>query len=538
MLKVSVVVIGGGATGVGILRDLSMRGVKTLLVEQRDLAYGTSSRFHGLLHSGGRYAVKDAESARECIEENMILRRVAKHCVEETEGFFVRLPEDDEAYEKEWVVACKAAGIDVNPISPEEALRLEPNINPRAVSVYRIPDSAVDGFRLVWQNAASARKYGGEVRTYTEVIGIEQSNGQVVGVKVKNTVTGEVESIQCDYVVNAAGSWVGQVAGLAGLDVHVQPDRGVLIAFNHRITTRVVNRLRKPSDGDIFVPHGSITILGTTSSPAERPDDTIPHTSEVIKLLDIGRALFTDIDEYRILRAFAGTRPLYSADPTAAGRAASRNFTIIDHSESGLQGMATIVGGKFTTYRMMGEKMADFVCKHLNVNKPCRTAIEPLVDEVPANVKQKARQYFPAYGVDLAISRLGPEKFNDVLNSIEKDTTKKQLVCECELVTLAEVEAATAENTSFSMDDVRRKTRMGMGTCQGAFCAFRGVSTFVANDMTKGKSASELTKDFLQSRWNGIRPILWGKQLREAELMRGIYDATLNINGAVKTCEK
>lgn len=75
-------VIGGGATGVGILRDLSMRGVDALLIERDDLGYGTSSRYHGLLHSGGRYAVKDAEAARECIEENTILRRIGKHCVE------------------------------------------------------------------------------------------------------------------------------------------------------------------------------------------------------------------------------------------------------------------------------------------------------------------------------------------------------------------------------------------------------------------------------------------------------------------------
>lgn len=94
-----VVVIGGGATGAGTLRDLAMRGVKALLLEQRDLVHGTSSRFHGLLHSGARYAVKDAEAGRECIEENRILRRIGKHCVEETEGFFVRTPEDGAEFE-------------------------------------------------------------------------------------------------------------------------------------------------------------------------------------------------------------------------------------------------------------------------------------------------------------------------------------------------------------------------------------------------------------------------------------------------------
>ncbi|SMC40995.1 anaerobic glycerol-3-phosphate dehydrogenase subunit GlpA [Sporomusa malonica] len=531
-MQATVVVIGGGATGVGILRDLSMRGIKTILVEQKDLAYGTSSRFHGLLHSGGRYAVKDAESAQECIEENMILRKIARHSVEETEGFFVRLPEDDEAFEASWVAACAKVNIPAIPITPAEAKRLEPQLTSRAVSAYRVPDSAVDGFRLVWQNVISARKYGGQALTYTEVTAIDHVNNQVVGVKVKNTLTGQTDSIACDYIVNAAGSWVGQVAHLAGIEVNVKPDRGVLIAFNHRFTSRIVNRLRPPSDGDIFVPHGSITILGTTSSPASRPDDTIPRTAEVAELLKIGQPLFEDIYNYRILRTFAGTRPLYSADPGAAGRAASRNFTIIDHEKDGLKGMATIVGGKLTTYRLMAEKMADKVCAKLDVKAECRTAIEPMIDDAPAADIQAAKQFFPAYTVNRAASRLGP-KLAEVVKSMEANPAKRQLLCECEMVTLAEVEAMAADDTSYSLEDVRRKTRMGMGTCQGAFCGFRTVGVVAANDLITGKDAPKLVEDFLEARWNGIRPVLWGNQLREAELMRGIYAAALNIDGAV-----
>lgn len=532
-MQATVVVIGGGATGVGILRDLSMRGIKTVLVEQKDLAYGTSSRFHGLLHSGGRYAVKDAESAQECIEENTILRKVARYAVEETEGLFVRLPEDDEQFESSWVAACAKVGIPAIPITPAEANRLEPQLTRRIRSAYRVPDSAIDGFRLVWQNVMSARQYGGEVLTYTEVTAIEHVNNQVTGVKVRNTITGKTDSIACDYIVNAAGSWVGHVAHLAGVDVHVKPDRGVLVAFNHRFTSRIVNRLRPASDGDIFVPHGSITILGTTSSPAERPDDTIPRTAEVATLLKIGQPLFENIYNYRILRAFAGTRPLYSADPNAAGRSASRNFTIIDHEKDGLTGMATIVGGKLTTYRLMAEKMADRVCGKLGVDAACRTAVEPMIADASAADMAAAKRFFPAYSVNSAVSRLGA-KLNEVVKVMEDNPAKRQLLCECEMVTLAEVEAMAADPTSYTLEDVRRKTRIGMGTCQGAFCGFRGVGVAVANEFIPAQEAPNFIKDFLEARWNGIRPVLWGNQLREAELMRGIYGASLNIDGAVK----
>ena len=98
-----VIVIGGGITGAGTARDCAMRGLKVLLVERHDYSTGATGRNHGLLHSGARYAVTDHESATECIKENMILRKIARHCVEETEGLFITLPEDDLNFQSTFV---------------------------------------------------------------------------------------------------------------------------------------------------------------------------------------------------------------------------------------------------------------------------------------------------------------------------------------------------------------------------------------------------------------------------------------------------
>ena len=98
-----VIIIGGGATGAGIARDCSLRGIKALLLERSDISTGATGRNHGLLHSGARYAVTDHESAVECIRENMILRRIAAHCVEETDGLFITLPEDGLDYQARFV---------------------------------------------------------------------------------------------------------------------------------------------------------------------------------------------------------------------------------------------------------------------------------------------------------------------------------------------------------------------------------------------------------------------------------------------------
>ena len=528
--EATVVIIGGGATGAGILRDLSMRGVKAILLEQGGLAHGTSSRFHGLLHSGGRYAVGDNEAARECITENRILRRVGRECVEETEGFFVLTPQDDPAFVQGWVDACARAGIAAEQVDVAEARRLEPNLAPDIQAVYRVPDSCVDGFRLVWHNANAARKYGGELLTYHQVTAILQENGRITGVTARNTVTDEEVRIACAYVVNAAGSWSGQVAQLAGLDVRVAPDRGTLIAFNHRFTSRVINRLHKSSDGDIFVPHGSITILGTTSPPTDKPDSTTPSAAEVLRLLDIGTPLFPHIREYRILRAFAGTRPLYSPG-SKGGRSASRGFHIVDHAEEGLDGMASIFGGKLTTYRLMAEKLCDHVCEHLGVSAPCRTADEPMLEPASESTLQKAARYFPQ-GSQLPAHRLG-EAFAQVVDTMAAEAEpEQQVICECEMVSMAEIEFVARDPATYSLNDVRLRTRMGMGTCQGTFCSLRAIGALTERRVPLVLSPTTDVSQFLQERWKGLRPVCWDGQAKEIMLSRAIYAATMNLDGA------
>src|SRR5512139_1858326 len=122
-LQTEVLVIGGGSTGTGVLRDLALRGFQCILIERRDLAHGTTGRYHGLLHSGGRYVVKDPQAARECYEENLILRRIMPHCIEDTGGFFVLTPWDDPAYAPRFQEGCRQAGIPVEDVSIHQMLK-------------------------------------------------------------------------------------------------------------------------------------------------------------------------------------------------------------------------------------------------------------------------------------------------------------------------------------------------------------------------------------------------------------------------------
>ena len=162
-----VIIIGGGATGAGTARDCSLRGLKVLLLERSDISTGATGRNHGLLHSGARYAVTDHESAVECIRENMTLRKIASHCVEQTDGLFITLPEDGLDYQARFVEACRKAGIRAEVLDPDYARRLEPAANPALIGAVRVPDGAVDPFRLTSSNIIDAKAHGAEIRTYT-----------------------------------------------------------------------------------------------------------------------------------------------------------------------------------------------------------------------------------------------------------------------------------------------------------------------------------------------------------------------------------
>jgi glycerol-3-phosphate dehydrogenase len=160
LMETDVVVVGGGVTGVAVLRDLALRGVHAVLVERFDLGTGTSGRWHGLLHSGARYAVRDQESARECIEENTTLRRIAPHTIEDIGGLFVLLPGDDEAYAAQFVEGCRASGIPTEELSPAAAHRREPLLAPEVKLAYAVPDGGIDSWGLLRSMAADAAATG------------------------------------------------------------------------------------------------------------------------------------------------------------------------------------------------------------------------------------------------------------------------------------------------------------------------------------------------------------------------------------------
>jgi glycerol-3-phosphate dehydrogenase len=160
-----------------------MRGYSAVLVDRADLGQGTTGRFHGLLHSGGRYVVSDPLSATECAEENAIVTRIQPAAVETTGGYFVTCPGDDEEFADKFLAGAAATGVWAREVSVAEALRNEPRLNPGISRAIEVRDGTVDGWQLVWGAANSARQYGAQILTYHRVTKIETSGSAVTAVR-------------------------------------------------------------------------------------------------------------------------------------------------------------------------------------------------------------------------------------------------------------------------------------------------------------------------------------------------------------------
>ncbi|HEV2920459.1 MAG TPA: anaerobic glycerol-3-phosphate dehydrogenase subunit A, partial [Actinomycetota bacterium] len=505
-LETDVVVVGGGVTGVAVLRDLALRGVQAILVERFDLGTGTSGRWHGLLHSGARYAVRDQESARECIEENTTLRRIAPHTIEDIGGLFVLLPGDDEAYAGQFVEGCRASGIPTEELSAAAAHRREPLLAPDVKLAFAVPDGGIDSWGLLRSMAADAEARGCQVLVRHPIVGVERTGDRITAVRVHDAVAGQDRTIGCQWVVNAAGAWAGEVGRMAGVPLTMIAGKGVMVVMASRYVRGVVNACRKPADGDIIVPQHEVAILGTTSEQVPSPDDISVPVADVDRMIDMCAQMVPAIASGRVLRAFAGSRPLYKPEAPAAGdgqaaggdtREVSRTFTVLDHaSRDGLGNMFSIVGGKLTTCRQMAEAVVDRLAERMGVTEPCRTATEVLP------------------GADH-----GHHQVAAPLAKVERDQAYGELICECELVTRGQVREAVASGLT-ELEDLRRRLRLGYGPCQAAFCAWRAAGMVAdaqpAGDGDRAPDPVAGLERFLEERWRGQQSTIWGDQARQA----------------------
>jgi glycerol-3-phosphate dehydrogenase len=513
-LETQVLIIGGGVTGTGLARDLSLRGIPCILVEKKDINAGASGGNHGLLHSGARYIASDPAAAAECRRENLLLKKLAPHCIDNTGGLFVAVAGDDENYIADFPHLCRASGIPTRPLDPDEARAMEPALSDRIIAAYAVEDAAIDPFKLSLDNMAQARQQGSQLMGDSQAIGFEMDSGKIKAVRLRNSLSGRETKIRAQVVVNAAGAWASQLAALAGIDLCIRYSKGSLLVTHHRIGQRVINRLRKATDGDILVPGGTVSILGTTSERCSSPDVIYPEIHEVDRIIDEGAAMIPILATTRYIRAYCGVRPLVSTSDEGDDRSVSRGFALIDHAEddSGVENLITITGGKLTTFRLMAEKTADRVCRRLGICEPCRTHRDPLPQT------GDARWTAPGLTPSLWIKNKNPRDL---------------LLCECEMVPQSTVDdivqSIRNQGGDLSLNAIGLRSRIGKGPCQGTFCSQRLAAYLHDRGEWNHHQGLVELRSFLEKRWRGQQPLLWDISLAQAELLEAMHSGLFGL---------
>jgi glycerol-3-phosphate dehydrogenase len=372
------IVIGGGITGTGIARDAALRGLRTVLLEQRDLACGTSGRSSRLVHGGLRYLEHgDFKLVFEALRERAILQQIAPHLVRPL-SFVFPLHQGDRL--PLWKLAAGMWLYDLlalfrnvrrhQMLGKRALLEREPALRTAGLKgAARYFDAQCDDARLVVATARSARAAGAAIRTWTTVTGFLREGGRVTGVVAHDVESGTDAELRAAVVVNATGPWVDAVRRLEQ-DGAVTPllrrTKGAhVVVPRARIGHTEGITFLSPLDGRVMfvLPWGDWSYIGTTDTDtAESPDAVAVTPEDVRYLLRSANSRFPSarLSEDDVIATWAGLRPLIDGSARAAD-AVSREHAIVD----GPGGVLTVAGGKLTTYRAMAAEVVDRIVQRI-----------------------------------------------------------------------------------------------------------------------------------------------------------------------------
>ena len=381
--EVDLLVIGGGITGTGIARDAAMRGLRVVLVEARDFAYGTSSRSSKLVHGGLRYLEqRELGLVFEAVSERRILMDIAPHLVH-PQGFL--FPVFKESRQPMWMINAGLWLYDGLSLfrSPRihqrynarQALEVEPLL--RSEGLQGAPlyyDCATDDARLTLENALDAARLGAVVVNQAKVVGfLKDDGGRIKGVVIEDGQTGALQQVLAAAVVNATGPWTDRVVALSAPPSQplLRPTKGVHVVVPHtRLPIKYAVVAMHPTDGRVLfaLPWGEHAYIGTTDTDYQGdPADVCATSEDVDYLLAAANAYFPTVALRRedVLSTWAGLRPLIAppSDESLAESSVSREHSII----VGQDGLITIAGGKLTTYRRMAAEVVDTAVKLLRL---------------------------------------------------------------------------------------------------------------------------------------------------------------------------
>ena len=521
--ELDVLVVGGGIVGAGAALDAVSRGLSTALVEQRDLASGTSSRSSKLVHGGLRYLeMFDFALVKEALEERgLLLTRLAPHLVRPVPFLFPL----HKAYERPYIGAglmlydgmAMAGKYDMGVpkhkhLFRKQLSRIAPDLKTDDLhGAIRYYDCQVDDARLVMTIARTAASYGAHVTTRTKVTGFLREEGRVVGVRIRDLENDVDFEVRAKTVINAAGVWTDEIQDMMGGEgaLHVEASKGVHIVVPRDRIRSKAGFITKTEKSVLFViPWGSYWIIGTTDTPWDL-DKAHPAASsaDIDYILTHLNTLVKDpLDRDDVVGVYAGLRPLLKGtvkkskgdrgDTAAATTKISREHTVI----SPVPGLVLIAGGKLTTYRVMAKDAVDLATKERHDVRPSITERVPLVGASGHETRTNQRvalsrgSGLDIHSIDHLLGRFGG-LIDEVLDVITARPELAEPLPGAPEYLGAEVVYAVTHEGARHLDDVlTRRTRISIETSdRGVVAAKRAAELMAAElDWDDARTAEEV----------------------------------------------
>jgi glycerol-3-phosphate dehydrogenase len=528
--EVDAVVIGGGANGSGVARDLSLRGLRVALFERNDLAFGASGNSSGMIHGGARYMLQSPNVTATSCRDSGYIQRIAPHLLFRIPFLLPLRSGAQGRVMVELIDAYFRAYDDYQPLKrgephcrldASEVARLEPGLAGSFAGGVTFDEWGVDGARLCVLGAIDAIEHGARVRVHTTVESVSRAaggdqpargpaprdaRGARYVVSARNRLTGETTRVSTRVVVNATGAWAPITAALANVAqtrARVRPGKGIHVVLDRRITNYAI--LSEAIDGrQVFLcPWQNASVIGTTDDDYYGDLDDVRATSEEVRYLVQGVAkVFPDVRSARAIGTYAGVRPtLYAYGPTED--ALSRDHRIVDHGPDGAPGIYSMVGGKLASFRLFAQELCDLIApRDFGLDVPCTTHERPLPGGETASHARAALELSDAHGITPVgarrlLYRHGTRAVR-VLERAARRTSELDVVCPCEPVLEAEVRHAVTVEMACTVDDVARRTRLGLGACGGMRCAAR-CGQIVAEELSLAPAEGQaMALDFLE----------------------------------------
>ena len=500
-------IVGGGIVGAGIARDAAMRGLKVALIEQGDFASGTSSKTSKLIHGGLRYLEHGhVRLVFESLRERHALRTIAPTLVHPLSLLLPVYAGDERAAWKVnlglWLYDLLAVGRGLRShrmLSARRALALEPGLRIdgfKAAGLYT--DCQMDDARVCLSNVLQAVSFGAVCCNYTRLRAFLTHDGALCGAAAEDVFTGRTVEVRARAVVNATGPWADRIRQLSDPSARARlaPTKGVHLVIPRVAHQALFVQARADRRLVFILPWGEYSLVGTTETALDGSLDALcANADEVGYLLDeVNRVLpGGHVREDDVIATFAGARPLLSFSGFAAQ--ASREHQI----EVDRCGLVSVMGGKYTTYRVMAQDVVDALVRRYRWRADrCLTDQVSLLETPQPIALDHWRHAIRAVDPDLLarlLSRYGAGTFR-ILQLIDRDPSLAHPVCPHHECVEAELLHAIQQEVACTITDVlARRTRIAFSSCQGLdllstmtglFQGYAGVSREAIEQQVEG----------------------------------------------------